>query len=256
MTANILLGADEKGMTPHATLIASIMRRSSIPVHVRCYCRMDIIPRNFKVRNLTVEFLPVRDALAGAFPAHVTQPCLDRFLGIRECDDWDRALVLDWDQLFEMDIAEFFERDMKDNLIGAKLDHNTIGSALTQWFGRKIPSQYAEQAKTQKWPWLGCMLNLSKMRDESFWDKFVETHNSLGFEEQMTLAFAVDGSIDEWPPRYNSVFQWDGSIEKHNEGRVLHFTMPNKPWGKHKVPAQHIWERERSTWDDLVLGEW
>ena len=101
--AKIILGTDDVGLEPHATLVASIVRRSTIPVHVRCFYRGPKIPPDFTVPGLKVEFFEVHSELDGDFPSHVTQPCLDRFLGLRDFDDWDTALVLDWDQLFLLD---------------------------------------------------------------------------------------------------------------------------------------------------------
>lgn len=248
--AKIILGTDDCGLEPHATLVASILRRSSIPLWVRCYYRGASMPSGFEVPGLRVEFFPAESDLTGIFPAHVTQPCLDRFLGIRDFTDWDEALVLDWDQIFLMDVAEIFNLNLGDSLIGARLDERSIESAAREWLSRQLPDTLGILAQG-KWPWLGVMLNLKEMREIGFWQRFEAIQRALGLEEQLALALAVEGKVTPWPIRYNCVYQWDG---EPRSDAVLHFTMPVKPWHGQGIPGEDLWWTERSSWEGLRSG--
>ena len=253
MTANILLGSDKEGLGPHATLLASIMRRTSVPVNVRCYYRGRDMPKSFSINGLSVEFVPPNESPVGTYPELITQPCLDRFLGIRDCDRWDKALVLDWDQLFLCDIAEVFYRDLGDSLVGARLDEENIMVRANHWLRRTLPKRY-ENKSSHRWVWLGAMLNLSVMRAENFWEKFLVIQQDLKFEEQITLSLAVEGRVAEWPVRMNHVIEWDG--QPQDGEAILHYTMGNKPWHNNGVPGIEFWQEEQTTWGQLRHGHW
>jgi len=249
MTAKIILGTDNKGLEPHATLVASILRRSSVPIHIRCYYRGSDKPSDFTAYQgwLKVEFLDVVNPLVGTIPAHITLPCFDRVSGVRDFTDWDKALMLDWDQLCLMDVAEFFKQDMGDNLMAARLDEETIIKAASEWFQRQLPSDLSHLYEA-KWPWLGCMFNLSQMRAENTWEKIVGYQNKLGWEEQLSIALAVEGRIREWPYSWNCCPLWEKPADW---GFVLHYSTPRKPWDDPKMPAANIWWQEKTDWNDL-----
>jgi hypothetical protein len=85
----IALSTDAKGNPINATLIASILRRTKVPVHVRCWCR-GFLSESFESGPLKVEFIPTDEVVTGKFPSQSGPAAYDRLLVIRDCPDWDR----------------------------------------------------------------------------------------------------------------------------------------------------------------------
>lgn len=100
----LALSTDAKGHSYHATLIASILRRKEVPVHVRCWCR-GFLPDSFETGPLKVEFLPALEEVTGKYPGSSGPAAYDRLLVIQDCPDWDRCMVMDCDQLVLCDLA-------------------------------------------------------------------------------------------------------------------------------------------------------
>ena len=104
----LALSTDAKGHPYHATLIASILRRTALPVHVRCWCR-GFAPESFERGPLKVEFIPTDEEVTGKFPGYVGPAVFDRLRVIRDAQDWDRCMVRNQDQLVRCDLAPLFE---------------------------------------------------------------------------------------------------------------------------------------------------
>ncbi|WP_200393098.1 glycosyltransferase [Roseibacillus ishigakijimensis] len=250
-TANILIATDDAGLEPHATVIASLVRRCTLPVHVRCYYRGHARPEDFERKGLKVEFLEPVKSPAGRFPAHVSQPAMDRFLGIRDCCDWDRALVLDWDQLVLTDVRPLFELDFGGHLLAARLWHKNLADAAWDWFRRRLPPEF-EEAGQGEFFYLGPLLNLEAMREEGFWERFLAVQEAVGYEEQIALALAGQGRVLGLAAKWNLVPGWDRPGE--NPDGILHYTMPSKPWSHPGVEMAEYWHREQVSWEELKEG--
>jgi lipopolysaccharide biosynthesis glycosyltransferase len=252
-TVNILMGTDEAGFEPNATVLASIARRSSLPVHGRFYFRGESLPCNFAINNLIVEFFEPKGSPTAEFPDHVTQPAMDRLLGIRDFDDWDSALVMDYDQLCFADLSELFDDfDFEGQLLAGRFWGRSIADAAREWFGRALPVEYLREGEGDYF-YMGPLLNLSLMRQENTWDRFLEVHEKLEMEEQLSLAVACEGRVKELEPKWNSVPDWDQPMEPLN--CILHFTMPAKPWNC-EVNFGSFWFGEKISWSDLREGHW
>jgi hypothetical protein len=113
---NIALSTDQRGFAINATLIASILRRASRPVHVRCWCR-GFLAESFETGPLKVEFLAASGEAPGKYPLLSGPAAYDRLLVIRDCPDWDRCMVMDYDQLVLCDLAPLFDLDLGDHLL-------------------------------------------------------------------------------------------------------------------------------------------
>lgn len=101
--------------------------------------------------------------------------------------------------------------------------------------------------------YMGPLLNLRRMREEGFWSHFLEVHQHLGFEEQLTLALATAGRIKPLNKRFNLVPRWEKPDEPLD--CVLHYTTPEKPWNS-EGEFNHFWESEVTTWEQLRTGKW
>lgn len=245
------MATDARGFDPNATTIASALRHTSRRVHVRLFLRgMDAA--SFSTGRLTVEFLPVTEGLAGSIPSHVTQSTFDRLLVLRDCPDWDRALILDYDQLVLCDLAPLFDMPMDGNLLAARLWNKSLGEAARDWFGRSLPEQFSDAAKGPFF-YMGPLLDLNAARCATLWEKIVAAHQQLGMEEQIALTVACEGRIKGIDPSWNLVPQWDKPVVP---GGILHFTGPEKPWNAPWLRCAAWWQSQQTSWEQLRSGEW
>jgi hypothetical protein len=112
---SLALSTDAKGHSYHATLLASILRRTPLPVHVRSWCRV-FLPESFETGALKVEFIPVVEEVTGKYPGSSGPAAYDRLLVIGDGPDWDQCMVMDCDQL-----ALLFSMELGDYLLAAHM---------------------------------------------------------------------------------------------------------------------------------------
>ena len=77
----IAFSSDAKGFPRNATVVASVLRRTALPVHIKFYCQ-GFLPPSFESGRLRVEFLRAGVVREGKFPSHVGLRCLT---GCRLC---------------------------------------------------------------------------------------------------------------------------------------------------------------------------
>lgn len=245
----LAMATDANGFAPNATVIASALRRTKRPIHVRMWLR-GTTAESFECGRLRVEFRPSVDGLNGTIPGHCSQSLFDRLLVLRDCADWDRAIILDYDQLVLCDIAELYDTSFDGKLLAARLWHRNLGDAARDWFGRALPEGW-RQCESYPFFYMGPLLDLAGARAAGVWDKLVDFHRVAMMEEQIALTIACGGRIKALDAKWNLVPQWD---KPENPIGVLHFTGPFKPWQNPDVPCAEYWRQESTAWEDLRNG--
>ncbi|MGC4014579.1 MAG: glycosyltransferase [Luteolibacter sp.] len=252
----IALSTDAKGHAYHATLIASILRRTAHPVHVRCWCR-GFAPESFEVGPLKVEFIPTDEEVTGKFPSYVGPAVFDRLRVIRDATDWDKCLIMDYDQLALCDLAPLFELDLGDNLLAAKMQGPKVNMAyaMETWIKRPLPEGWEHVADYPYFS-MGPLLNLKAMREAGTWETLLAAHAAFGVDEQLSLTAATEGRTMGFERKWN-LFPKSDLKEDEIPAGVVHWLGWPKPWHPGaKVWRPDIWESEASSWEHLRMGLW
>lgn len=273
---HIALSTDLKGFAYCATLIASIARRTTSNIHIKCWCRK-FLPKSFEVRHLKVDFFRQDEEIGGSYPGHVPGAVFDRLRVIPEATDWERCLIMDHDMIVLCDLADYFAEDFEGNLLMGRLfgEGNTLGLQVSQRGG--LPEAWKDTS-WHPYFYMGPMMNLKMMREVGTWEKLLDAHSAIGFDEQISLTAACDGLVKGVSPRWNIVPQWDklSEIENHFGGYprgeaiykkiplingipsgIIHWTGGYKPWSHGTRVWRHdIWEAEKSSWEQLQEGNW
>lgn len=273
---HVALSTDLRGFSYCATLIASIARRASKPIHIKCWCRK-FLPESFKVGSLRVDFIQQDEEIGGSYPGHVPGAVFDRLRVIPEALEWERCLIMDHDMVVLCDLAPYFEEDFEGNLLMGRLfgPGNTLGFQVAQRGG--LPPEW-QHTLNHPYFYMGPMMNLTAMRQRRTWEKLIAAHAAIGYDEQISLTAACDGLVKGVSPRWNVVPQWDklSEIESHFGGvpkgdstykniplvngipsGIIHWTGGYKPWSHGtKVWRHDIWEAERCSWEQLREGDW
>jgi lipopolysaccharide biosynthesis glycosyltransferase len=252
----IAISSDSRGFPINATLIASILRRASVPVHVRCWCR-GFLPKSFQQGPLRVEFLPATDEVVGSFPDYVGHAVFDRLRVIREAPDWDRCLIMDYDQVAFCDLAPLFTMDLGDRLLAAKWHGPGVdlAHAMREWLKSPIPQGW-EHAAGNPYFSMGPLLNLAEMRKAGTWEKLLAAQEAFRADENLALVAATEGRTMDFDPKWNLFVPHD--VENSElPGGVVHWLGWPKPWHEDaKVWRPELWEAERCSWEQLRLGLW
>ncbi len=252
----IALSTDAKGHPYHATLIASILRRTALPVHVRCWCR-GFSPESFASGRLKVEFIRTDEEVTGKFPGYVGPAVFDRLRVIRDAEDWDKCLIMDYDQLALCDLAPLFEIELGDSLLAAKMQGPGVDMAyaMREWIKRPFPEGWEHVAGYPYFS-MGPLLNLKAMREAGTWDKLMAAHAAFGVDEQLSLTAATEGRTMGFDRKWNLFPKSDIRDGGVPEG-VIHWLGWPKPWHKGAdVWRPDVWESEKSSWEHLRMGLW
>lgn len=252
----LAISTDAAGFRPNATLIASILRRTALPVHVRCWCR-GFSPESFESGRLKVEFFRTDEEVTGKFPGYVGPAVFDRLRVIRDAVDWDQCLIMDYDQLALCDLAPLFELDLGNKLLAAKMQGPGVDMAyaMKTWIKRPLPEGWEHVAEYPYFS-MGPLLNLKAMREAGTWDKLMAAHAAFGVDEQLSLTAATEGRTMGFDRKWNLFPKSDIKDGEIPEG-VIHWLGWPKPWHKGaKVWRPDIWESEKSSWEHLRMGLW
>lgn len=270
----LVFSSDARGFSKSATVIASIVRRTGSPVHVRYWCS-GFLPKDIEVDRLKVEFYEVLEEEDGKYPGHVPPAVFNRLRVIKDCPDWDRCLVMDHDMAVFCDMKEYFQEDFEGNLLMGRLfgEGNTLGLQMQQRGG--LPDSW-KHADDHPYFFMGPMLNLAAMRESGTWEKLLKAHKEIGQDEQLSLTAACDGRVKGVDKKWNIVPQWDhlDELEKKLEKQgleeaggftwhngvprgLIHWSEWAKPWHhQSSVWRADLWQGERTTWEQLRLGQW
>ncbi len=225
----LAISTDIKAYLQHATLIASILRRTGLPLHVRCWCR-GFPPESFEIGALKMDFIPAVEDVTGIFPSYVGPAVFDRLRVIRDCPDWDKCLIMDYDQLALCDLAPLFELDLGDRLLAAKMQGQGVDMAyaMRTWIKRPLPKGWEHVAEYPYFS-MGPLLNLKAMREAGTWEKLVAAHAAFGVDEQLSLTAATEGRTMGFDPKWNLFPASDIQEGEVPEG-VIHWLGWPKPW--------------------------
>lgn len=264
-SVNLCLSVNGAHLTYAATLVASVCRRTIRKVHARIYVRGEELPRSFSTDDLLVEFLrPIYEPLqhyppqgGTCVPGHVHAATWDRLEIVDYALDWDRCWIFDTDQMVIGDIGHLYDIDFEGSWMIAITDReNAIMSR--KWFGRAWPDD-AEGADA-KMPYFGALMNLQEMRKGGFTQRFREALSRWGLNEQLCTSYAVKGRITEMPAEGNYCLFGYVSLNDPerlamecgmHQAKVIHWTMPAKPWNNARLWAAQLWIRELISWVDL-----
>jgi histo-blood group ABO system transferase len=255
-TLNLAISTDSQGYPQNATLIASILRRATVPVHVRCWCR-GFLPESFETGPLKVEFLAADGEVTGTFPGYVGPAVFDRLRVIRDAVDWDKCLIMDYDQVALCDLAPLFDLDLGDKLLAAKMQGPGVdmAHAMREWIKRPLPEGWEHVADYPYFS-MGPLLNLKAMREAGTWDQLMAAHAAFGMDEQLSLTAATGGRTMGFDRKWNLFPKSDIRDGEVPEG-VIHWLGWPKPWHKGAaVWRPDIWESERASWEHLRMGLW
>src|SRR5262245_20202000 len=100
----IAFSSDLRGFARNATVIASVLRRTSARLWVKFVCQK-FLPPSFETGRLKVEFIPADKERTGRYPGYVGSAVFDRLQVIRDAVEWDRCLIMDHDQVALCDLA-------------------------------------------------------------------------------------------------------------------------------------------------------
>lgn len=253
---NLVFSSDAKGFSKSATVIASILRRSLEPVHVRYWCS-GFLPKDIEVDGLKVEFFEVIDDDGNRYPGHVSPAVFNRLRVINDCPDWDRCLVMDYDQLVMCDLGPLLEMELGDHLLAAKMQGQGVDMAyaMREWIGQPLPDGWEHVAGYAYFS-MGPLLNLKEMRVAGTWKKLLAAHEAFGKDEQLSLTAATEGRSTAYADRWNLFPGRDLSGDEVPDG-VIHWTGWPKPWHPGTgVWREDLWQSERTTWEQLRLGDW
>jgi lipopolysaccharide biosynthesis glycosyltransferase len=253
---NLAVSADAKGFKRLATVVASILRRTKRPVHVKCWCRGRFF-RSFEHGRLRAEFHEVEECQGGNYPSHVTSSVFDRLRVIEAAENWSRCLVMDYDQLAFTDLWPMYSMDFGGKLLAARLQGTGIdlGYAMNKWRRQPFPEGWEH---TAGYPYftMGPLLNLDAMRQAGTWKKLMDAHRAFGADEQLALTAATEGSTIGFERRWNLFPDVDRLDQEIPQG-IVHWTGVSKPWHAiHGVWRPDLWESEEVSWMQLKEGIW
>lgn len=266
---NLVISTDLKAFEINATMLHSIVRRTSHPVHLRCYCR-GFQPESFHIKNLLVEFIRVDEDRGGDYPWWSHSCSFDRLQVIYDHPlHWTRCWVMDYDQIATADLAQIYFGAFDGNLVQAC----SFGYPLRDVCNLPDDLRECESYEFYK---MGPILNLAAMRLAGTWRILLDRHARIGSDEQKSLVAATQGRLKLLDDRWNEIVYLrdiDSSYRKHfpkldrpesdwfeNYG-ILHFTGGPKPWweaSKEKEPKkkERVWFKEYATWEKLRAGDW
>jgi hypothetical protein len=252
----IAISSDLRGFGYNASLIASVVRRASVGVHVRCWCR-GFSQQSFETGHLKVEFIEAAGEIPGRFPGYVGPAVFDRLRVIRDCPDWDRCLIMDYDQVAFCDLAPLFEMDLGDRLLAAKMQGPGVdlAFAMREWIRRPIPDGWEDAAEHPYFS-MGPLLNLAEMRKAGTWEKLMAAQEAFQADENLALVAATEGRTMDFDRKWNLFPPHEVSDTELPDG-VVHWLGWPKPWHEDsKVWRPELWESERCSWEHLRMGLW
>lgn len=168
--------------------------------------------------------------------------------------DLEKALYLDSDTVVNTDIAELFDIDLHDNLIGGIVDgavsvvepfqlytKNVLGIEASKYFNAGI-----------------ILMNLNKMRQFKFYDKFIELIKEYKFivaQDQDYLNVLCKDRVLFLDEAWN-VMPIKGRIEEKNNPKLIHYNLTAKPWHyKNLQYEKYFWYYARQTeYFDYILS--
>jgi len=253
---SISLSSDVRGYPAHASLIASVLRRSGCSLAVRYWCK-NFCPPGFQSGRLSVEFIRADSELPGRYPVGANGAVFDRLRVIDQCPDWDKCLIMDYDQIAFCDLAPLFEMDLSDRLLAAKMQGPEVDMAfaMRHWIRRPFPAGW-EHTASHPYFSMGPLLNLKEMRKARTWERLLAAQKAFLADENLALVAATEGRTMEFDRKWNLFLPHEVEPDGVPEG-VVHWLGWPKPWHEDaKVWRPELWESESCSWEHLRMGLW
>ena len=167
--------------------------------------------------------------------------------------EYDKGIYIDSDIVVPGDISELYNFELGDNLIGACPDHSVVDiPEIINYMENAIGVNRHEYINSGV-----LLMNLKKMREEKFDQRFLELLNKYHFDsiapDQDYLNAMCNGSIlyfDEC---------WDAMpIEGKNEldnPKLIHYNLFSKPWCYDNIPYEdYFWKYAKKSdyYNDIV----
>lgn len=167
--------------------------------------------------------------------------------------EYDKGIYIDSDIVVPGDISELYKFELGDNLIGACPDHSVVDiPEIINYMENAIGVNRHEYINSGV-----LLMNLKKMREEKFDQRFLELLNKYHFDsiapDQDYLNAMCNGNIlylDEC---------WDAMpIEGKNEldnPKLIHYNLFSKPWCYDNIPYEdYFWKYAKKSdyYNDIV----
>lgn len=249
---NICMSFDDNYLAPGLTTIASILDRTSTPVHFYFLCdeRLSTHSRKLIVDNVggrnEADFLDINPQVLSYFPLNREYISINTYyrLLIHQFIHEDKVIYMDSDVIVCDDILKLWNFDLGDNLVGGALDEG--GVVQCRRLGLPPKSNYFNAGIT--------VFNLKEIRAriadpmKLYLDTFYKYRECITLQDQDILNLAFDGHICTLPLKWNvngRIFEPNELDHKYSQQDIdealgdlgiIHYTDRKKPW---KVQATH-----------------
>lgn len=172
---------------------------------------------------------------------HTTESTLDRLLLPELLKHLDRVIYLDVDLVVLGDLWELWSIDLNGTRLAAKSSSSPNARWAHQMIEQALARQPIESARgARRYLYenfkMACrafnagvlVLNLKRMRSESFTNRFLGIAERFGMNDQDVLNLYAENDRLELPAEWNAIARQDCT-----EGaKIIHFAGPVKPWSR------------------------
>lgn len=212
--------------------------------------------------NFKIDFMTMKNGLEAITDVkgnrlrceHFTLTIYFRLFIAEMFPQYDKGIYVDSDILLLGDIGELFDTDIGDNLIGACYDHSIEN---VEPFCRYIREAVGLDDKGYINSGV-LLLNLKKLREVSFADKFLSLLSSYGFEsvapDQDYINAMCEGSIYY----LDSIWDTMPSPQRPTDqnAKLIHYNLFSKPWCYDDVQyGEYFWEYAKLSGYEAELRE-
>ena len=167
--------------------------------------------------------------------------------------EYDKGIYIDSDIVVPGDISELYNFELGDNLIGACPDHSVVDiPEIINYMENAIGVNRHEYIKSGV-----LLMNLKKMREEKFDQRFLELLNKYHFDsiapDQDYLNAMCNGSILYLDECWDAM-PIEGKKELDNP-KLIHYNLFSKPWCYDNIPYEdYFWKYAKKSdyYNDIV----
>ena len=224
--------------------------------------------------NMSLEILPFRFKVAD-HAKHITSETLYRTLIHKVFKSYAKILYLDCDIIFQTDVADLFKTDIGNNLVGACIDGDFIGSYRLL---DEVKNYTAEVLKLQnplEYFQAGVILvNINEFREKFDDHRLANLAATVNFHwnDQDIFNICCQEKVFFLDPRWNVMVQHKyGRIEtikkcpfliyrqyigSRNDPKIIHYAGKQKPWDDPEMDfAAEFWSvARRSPFYEILLS--
>lgn len=230
----IAMASTLKDFKPYATLIASIARRTEMPVWVKFFSH-GFSRRSFASESLRVDFIGQADGaghLAGIDFAYLAG----------ESCGWDRCIVMTSAYLALCDLAPWYTTPLHDHLLSARVTGRCPVDETRPEFN---PPTFQP----------GFIVNLQGLRGLVEARGFAAATAASGGDSLETLRSLVGDRIHEVGEEWCRLSKTLGDGDCPEE--LVHWEGRSRPWdGYANIWGVKIWAGEKCSWEALQMNQW